>query len=65
MNRRGYKVSEEWLDKDYRGKSIRRYENLMPVEVSSPVYQEHDEKYLKECIRNLESKNIFLEIEND
>lgn len=65
MNRRGYRVSQEWLDKDYRGKSMESYDNLSPIEVNSPVYQEHDEKYLKECIQNLKSKNIFLDIEYD
>ncbi|NLN52511.1 MAG: hypothetical protein GX145_06885 [Clostridiaceae bacterium] len=63
MNRRGYRVSEEWFNKDYRGKNMERYENLIPVEVISPIYQEHNEEYLIECLENLENKHIFLEIE--
>lgn len=63
MNRRGYRVSEEWLNKDYRGKNMERYDNLIPVEVISPIYQEHNEEYLIECLENLENKHIFLEIE--
>lgn len=63
MNRRGYRVSAEWLNKDYRGKNMERYENLIPVEVISPIYQEHNEEYLIECLENLENKHIFLEIE--
>lgn len=63
MNRRGYRVSEEWFNKDYRGKNMERYDNLIPMEVISPIYQEHNEEYLIECLENLESKHIFLEIE--
>lgn len=63
MNRRGYRVSEEWFNKDYRGKNMERYDNLIPVEVISPIYQEHNEEYLIECLENLENKHIFLEIE--
>ncbi len=63
MNRRGYRVSAEWLNKDYRGKNMERYDNLIPMEVISPIYQEHNEEYLIECLENLESKHIFLEIE--
>jgi len=63
MNRRGYRVSEEWFNKDYRGKNMERYDNLIPMEVISPIYQEHNEEYLIECLENLENKHIFLEIE--
>ena len=63
MNRRGYRVSAEWFNKDYRGKNMERYDNLIPVEVISPIYQEHNEEYLIECLENLENKHIFLEIE--
>lgn len=61
MKNRGYNVSPEWLDKDYRGKSMEPYEDLEPVEVGHPIYEEHDEDYLKECLDNLKEKGIDLE----
>lgn len=63
MVNRGYKVIQEWLDKDYRGKNIEKYEDLEAIETNSPIYSEHNEKYLKECIENLESKNIFIDLD--
>lgn len=62
MTKRGYKVSSEWLDKNYRGKSIQSYKNLDVIDVSSPIYLEHDENYLKECLNNLADKNILINI---
>ncbi|MBC6720461.1 TIGR02328 family protein [Treponema sp. Marseille-Q4130] len=60
MQRRGYKVSPEWLDKNYRGKTCPPYDNLEVVEVRKPVYAEHDERYHLECVKNLEGKGITL-----
>lgn len=61
MTERGYKVSEEWFDKNYRGKSISPYSNLLEIATSSPIYNEHNDIYLKECLENLEAKGISLE----
>lgn len=61
MTERGYKVSKEWLDKNYRGKSISPYSNLLEIATSRPIYNEHNDIYLKECLENLESKGIRLE----
>ena len=52
MNKRGYKVSEEWLDKNYRGKKCPPYGDLKKIKKTSPIYKEHDEKYMQECITN-------------
>lgn len=60
MERRGYKVSKEWLNKDYRGKICDPYQDLPEILVSSPIYEEHDESYLEECLENLKLKNIYL-----
>jgi uncharacterized protein (TIGR02328 family) len=67
MQLRGYNASAEWLDYNYRGKacgkakldlsSIDRIKNL------KPIYREHDNNYLLECIENLKSKGIELEEE--
>ena len=61
MNRRGYKVATEWRDKNYRGKIAASYENLEEVELNTPIYKEHNEVYLQECIENLRAKWIEIE----
>lgn len=58
MKKRGYNVSEEWEDKNYRGKKMSPYDNLEEIDISRPIYKEHDDKYLKECIENLKAKGI-------
>ena len=60
MNRRGYRVSPEWLDKDYRGRKCPAYNNLAVIEVPCPIYTEHDDCYYRECLKNLETKGIHL-----
>lgn len=62
MKQRGYRVSEEWLDKDYRGKRCEPYENLEIMNLRKPVYKEHDSDYMKECLKNLEGKKIVIEL---
>ena len=61
MDRRGYRVSPEWLDKDYRGKRCPAYNNLAVIEVPVPIYTEHDDYYYRECLKNLETKGIHLD----
>lgn len=61
MKNRGYNVSSEWLDKDYRGKNTKSYEDLKEESISHPIYKEHNDEYLKECIDNLKSKGIEIE----
>lgn len=58
MERRGYKVSREWMDKNYRGKQAENYYNLEETNINSPIYKEHDNEYLEECIENLKQKGI-------
>lgn len=58
MGKRGYKVSKEWLDKNYRGKSLEPYENLEEQTLNDPIYKEHDRDYMIECIENLKEKGI-------
>lgn len=62
MEKRGYKVSKEWKDKDYRGKTAIRYNDLKEEVTGDPIYKEHDRKYMDECIQNLLNKGIHLKI---
>ncbi|MGO4940730.1 TIGR02328 family protein [Fundicoccus sp. Sow4_D5] len=60
MKRRGYNVSVEWLDVNYRGKQCAAYSELEAVPLTAPIYPEHDGAYLKECVENLAGKGIFI-----
>ena len=60
MDRRGYNVSPEWLDKNYRGKICPSYEDLPEETLTSPIYKEHDAAYFEECLANLREKGINL-----
>ena len=62
MEKRGYRVSTEWRDKNYRGQKAKSYSNLEETKISSPIYKEHNEEYLSECIENLAGKGIELDI---
>ncbi len=62
MEKRGYKVSKEWRDKNYRGQKADSYSNLEETNISSPIYKEHNDEYLAECIENLAGKGIKLDI---
>ena len=60
MEKRGYQVSKEWRDKNYRGKIAKKYANLEEVKVNTPIYKEHNYEYLLECIENLKEKGIHI-----
>ena len=62
MEKRGYNVSEEWKDKNYRGKIAEKYVNLEEEVIEDPIYKEHNNKYLDECIENLRNKGIQLKL---
>lgn len=61
MADRGYNVSPEWLDKNYRGKTCPPYQDLAEEKLNSPIYSEHDAAYYEECLANLREKGIELE----
>ena len=61
MANRGYNVSPEWLDKNYRGKICSAYEDLSEEDLTTPIYSEHDAAYYEECLANLREKGIELE----
>lgn len=62
MEKRGYNVSEEWKDKNYRGKIAEKYMNLEEEVIEDPIYKEHNNKYLDECVENLRNKGIQLKL---
>ena len=62
MEKRGYRVSREWRDKNYRGQKAESYSNLEETSISTPIYKEHNDEYLLECIENLAGKGIKIDI---
>ena len=62
MEKRGYKVSIEWRDKNYRGKQAEKYDALEEKTIDKPIYKEHNAEYMTECIENLQKKGIELEV---
>ena len=60
MKNRGYNVSKEWLDKNYRGKVCSPHNDLKEYKINKPIYKEHDAAYYDECIENLAQKDIFI-----
>ncbi|MCI9414341.1 MAG: oligoendopeptidase F [Clostridiales bacterium] len=68
MERRGYTVERRWYRPDYRGKRRPAYhpdeERLWKMWGRMPVYQEHDDGYLSECLLNLRNKGIAVETDS-
>ena len=62
MGKRGYNVSEEWKDKNYRGKIAEKYMDLEEEIIEDSIYKEHNIEYLDECIENLRNKGIELKL---
>jgi uncharacterized protein (TIGR02328 family) len=66
MKQRGYRVSPEWLDPQYRGKVCEPHAEPINVDYEwlqqkdEPIYPEHDDAYLTECLENLRNKGIVL-----
>ena len=71
MERRGYAVDKKWFDFEYRGKSCLP-DTMEEVATAMsdceldvwlrPVYAEHNDAYLKECLDNLASKGIIIKL---
>ena len=56
MNKRGYKVDNNWINFNYRGKNcLEKIEKINRYYLNKP-YMEHDNNYLMECIENLTIK---------
>lgn len=72
MDRRGYKVDPLWLLAEYRGKRCPVLDKNSLIEITGSdqinngwIYPEHHQKYLKECLKNLEHKGIRLELDRN
>lgn len=70
MERRGYKPDPAWYSIEYRGKlcdsdnySLSKHVLGNPELWCVPVYLEHDDQYLKECLENLAGKGIQIDME--
>lgn len=72
MERRGYKPDLIWGNVDYRGKTLGTQEDwvdgdMVELWYNSPkgmmIYPEHNDAYLQECLENLKSKGIEIEME--
>lgn len=71
MKRRGYKPDEKWYNCDYRGAILgveKGWTNpkfiqniLLNTQISGePIYFEHDDAYLNECLNNLKEKGVYI-----
>lgn len=66
MERRGYKVSKEWLNPNYRGKRCKAIGKELNVNLkwldkkNKNIYPEHNDEYYVECIENLNGKGIAI-----
>lgn len=60
MKKRGYNISADWLDPFYRGKKSEPWavDELGDHTEQQPIYPQHDEAYLEECLLNLKQKGI-------
>ncbi|OKL35491.1 TIGR02328 family protein [Domibacillus mangrovi] len=69
MQKRGYKVSEEWLNPNYRGKKCEmmsedlKFNFVLAEKNKINIYPEHDDNYLQECLENLKEKGIIIKID--
>lgn len=60
MERRGYIPDPLWYDPLYRGKMLPPLKVNEPLPVTHPLYPEHNDAYLKECLTNLAQKGVYL-----
>ena len=58
----GYNVSLEWKDKNYRGRTAEKYDNLKDEIIGNSIYKEHNIEYLSGYIENLRNKGIYLKV---
>lgn len=62
MMRRGYRPDRLWFDACYRGRHLPPYPQQQPLSAAQPLYSEHDDAYLQECLDNLRGKNIVIHL---
>ena len=76
MEKRGYNVSAEWRNPDYRGKTlgiqdnwcdkkeIKTIEHAQEIDPYLSIYSYHDTEYLQTCINLLYQKKAEIDWEN-
>lgn len=62
MEKRGYIIDQLWWDASYRGKSC-GYDETIGINYLSklrpdPIYPEHNDDYMCECVANLSRKGV-------
>jgi len=72
MKKRGYRPDDIWTNATYRGKELGQNWNkdngwdiaewLYYYSLENPIYSEHNDKYLKECLENLKNKGIEINV---
>ena len=62
MENRGYNVEPLWKLRGYRGKKITTPMGVPIPKISTKIYNEHNSSYLRECLENLKTKGILLEV---
>ena len=60
MESRGYQPAADWHNPHYLGTSCPAYDYLEPLSIQHPLYPEHNQAYLEECLANLAEKGIYL-----
>lgn len=60
MKKRGYRVDSNWENAKYRGKICQEFIEVNILNPTKPIYSEHNDDYLIECINNLKAKGIFI-----
>ena len=66
MERRGYHPDPIWKNPNWRGSSLGEtpwIEDFSPSDCT-PIYPEHNDKYLQECLENLKNKNIVINFDS-
>ena len=61
MQKRGYNVGYSWGYIEYRGKNCEPYKIFETGSFDfsqSPIYPEHNDEYLNQCLENLKSKGV-------
>jgi uncharacterized protein (TIGR02328 family) len=74
MKRRGYHPDPTWFCCDYRGKELGYTQPMefcdnivlnLCMNLDETIYPEHHEKYLEECLDNLKSKGIEMNLKGE
>lgn len=62
MEKRNYHPNVIWKNPYYRGKNCKAWDTLYVIEKQSVIYPEHHEQYLQECLDNLKTKGIMIQM---